>query len=664
MRKTFNCVLASVLLAATLTLCAIAAPSLAGTVDFTGGEAAASDKTAAGLSAGLAGEGTKQSPFLVTSAEELFLVAENINSGINASAYYKLTNNIDLGGREWTPIGATQTNSFCGYFDGNGYSICNFKISSGTCAGLFGYVSKGTITKLGIKNFSINISSHKAGDVYAGGLAGYATNAGISEISVTGASIIVSMTGTITTNSDKDDPYVGGIIGFGIARNGEKTTLTNCYSRVDIDSKNTAGYSRVGGIAGRLDTTSGSVSSMEYCYSVGSMRSQSYNSSYAGGLVGYLYSYGSSYSPEIGASLSDDDVDVMIKNSFAAANVYSLSTEYISYVGNITGNCNTHAGINNAFYPKTGTTITADKTNGTNKTVVDSNGISADAGVFKDSATISQKMSFDFESIWSIDDEVNGGYPYLSCVVLDGAGVTIDIGEKQSSGNLRFYEIDGNQYEIVEDDNTLTVYPEEDMFVEVVEKETDAASYVVCTKYYFVDFETSSYTQLTGLGTHMVNDGETSIRIKDPLSIRFRAKVSTLAKDQEVDFAIEEYGYIVGIKSELDEKQEQLNFDSSKYVTGVAYIKGTDTDIIYDSSDDEWCVFTGILKNIPEKNYKTIVTSKTYTKIFVGGKTFTVYGEPVNASMYDIAKSLVASEGVSQEQQAEYQKIINAAEAA
>ncbi|MBQ7399428.1 MAG: leucine-rich repeat domain-containing protein [Clostridia bacterium] len=240
--------------------------------------------------------------------------------------------------------------------------------------------------------------------------------------------------------------------------------------------------------------------------------------------------------------------------------------------------------------------------------------------------------------------------------------VVINIGEKASASNVRYAEIDGFQYEITENNNTYTVCPGKNTLVQVVEKASAASIYAVSTKYYYVDYLNLEYSEVAELGSYMDNGAEATIRIRNPLAIRFTSKVSTLAKDETEAFVIEEYGYIVGVQSLIDKTGSQLNFDFRNYVTGVAYNKNEDIDLIFNGDDDDWCIFTGVLKNVPEKNYETVVTSKNYTKVTINGEVFTVYGEPVSTSMYASAKALIDSGLVTDAQKAELQKIIDVVE--
>ena len=69
-----------------------------------GTSAAAWDGTS--VSASLKGEGTEASPYLVESAADLAFLAKSVNDGTSYEGkYFTQTADIDLGGKEWTPIG-------------------------------------------------------------------------------------------------------------------------------------------------------------------------------------------------------------------------------------------------------------------------------------------------------------------------------------------------------------------------------------------------------------------------------------------------------------------------------------------------------------------------------------------------------------------------------
>jgi len=125
--------------------------------------------------------------YQIGSADELAFVANKINSGnsLYVSASYCLTNNINLAGKIWTPIGYNSTYSFKGTFNGNGYTISGMATinealySSSSYNGLFGYVKNATIYDI-VLGSSFNWTTYN--ENYSGGLIGYADNSTIAAI--------------------------------------------------------------------------------------------------------------------------------------------------------------------------------------------------------------------------------------------------------------------------------------------------------------------------------------------------------------------------------------------------------------------------------------------------------------------------------------------------
>ncbi len=97
------------------------------------------------------GDGSSETPFLISTAADLRELSTNINSGTTYSEnFYLMTNNINLEGvdgnnngieaKKFTSIGHNNINDFEGEFDGGGYEISGLYINSdSTCEGLFGY---------------------------------------------------------------------------------------------------------------------------------------------------------------------------------------------------------------------------------------------------------------------------------------------------------------------------------------------------------------------------------------------------------------------------------------------------------------------------------------------------------------------------------------------
>lgn len=145
--------------------------------------------------------------YQIGTPSELLWLADHVN-GVSGIQKAVLTNDIDMTGVKWTPIG-TKDSAFKGEFDGQGHVITNLNVNDPSLeyAGLFGYVSKFS-NPATIKN--LGVFGEFSGGEYVGGIAGYSEN---SEI--TNCFFIGTVSGTNTN---------------GIA-NGD--TIENCYFQSD-----------------------------------------------------------------------------------------------------------------------------------------------------------------------------------------------------------------------------------------------------------------------------------------------------------------------------------------------------------------------------------------------------------------------------------------------
>ena len=189
--------------------------------------------------------------YLIGTADELVFFAKAINTKIipysNAGKNFKLTADIDLGGRRWAPIGRMidtygtgESSTFCGNFDGGNFTISNFKVDTvdgiagndtNKGAGLFGAVS-GTISNLKVTDATI-VTAHWAGAI-AGVIQGTVENCSVENTTIT---CLPEWTGTEWDNGDKAGSIVG-YLGSG--------TVTRCSAK----NVSITGYRDLGGIVG------------------------------------------------------------------------------------------------------------------------------------------------------------------------------------------------------------------------------------------------------------------------------------------------------------------------------------------------------------------------------------------------------------------------------
>lgn len=164
----------------------------------------------------LLGSGTVNDPYLIRNVNDLKLAAGYTNS---KDLYFKLTDDIDIGGKKWVTSIGTSDAFFKGYFDGNGKVIKNFVIDVNTNAnfGLFGAIGGNAhIYNLGVENVSINATTN-GGTV--GGLLGSVYDNG----KITGC---FAKNVTFNTSSNKVS-YGGGLIGRIYAKGAE---IKSCYT--------------------------------------------------------------------------------------------------------------------------------------------------------------------------------------------------------------------------------------------------------------------------------------------------------------------------------------------------------------------------------------------------------------------------------------------------
>ena len=215
------------------------------------------------------GEGTKENPYEIATADDLYEFAIKVNEGDN-TACAVLTADITLIDTNWTPIG-NDSNQYKGTFDGDGHTITGLSVdiqSDNTIyAGLFGFLGEGgTIKNLGLADSKITCSGNR---VYAGGVCGW--NTGTIENCYN--------TGDVSGTSEYGFVYAGGVCGLN-----DYGTIENCYNTGDVSGTSEYGFVYAGGVCGLND-----YGTIENCYNTGDVSgtgTRTDASGHAGGVCG------------------------------------------------------------------------------------------------------------------------------------------------------------------------------------------------------------------------------------------------------------------------------------------------------------------------------------------------------------------------------------------
>ena len=196
------------------------------------------------------GSGSPIDPYKISSKEELYWFANEVNGG-NTGICAKLMNNITIndnvlnadgslngdgsGLKQWTPIG-NNSNQYIGTFDGDGHTISGLYVDSNDQeVGLFGCVGKkGKIQNVGVVDSYISATGDK---VCVGGVCGYNVGGTIENCYNTG-----TITATAQAQATGIYSSVGGVCGFSF------WNIFNCYNTGKVSV--TGDRAWVGGVSG------------------------------------------------------------------------------------------------------------------------------------------------------------------------------------------------------------------------------------------------------------------------------------------------------------------------------------------------------------------------------------------------------------------------------
>ena len=220
--------------------------------------------------------------YVISNGGKLFWFAQQVNDGTGTKYNAKLTADIDLENRAWTPMG-NNTNQFYGAFDGQGHSITNLNVES----------ADQYVGFIGVHNYDANL------------------NTDIVNFKLYGN---VKYTGTGETSD-----WVAGVVAwdYGVHK------MQDVWSYVNIETPNalsTVSYPRVGGVVGQVSKSS---NSFDRCVYAGTINAG--NAAYIGGVVAYPAS----------------SVAAKVSNCLFVGTIKSTRTD--AYIGGIVSYSNTTA---------------------------------------------------------------------------------------------------------------------------------------------------------------------------------------------------------------------------------------------------------------------------------------------------------------------------------
>lgn len=284
---------------------------------------------------------------------------ETIKNNVTTKTTITLSNDIEINGDEWIPIGDPDY-SFNGDFNGNNHTISNFKIYHGGeryCYGLFGCIKNtATINNLHIENVFIgeNTNITTKAVCNTGTLCGFVrNNTNISNCTVNNCKIII-------LQKKHDASYIGGFIGHtqeyptidhcglknglidcdtgylsGFTNNNDNPTITNSYCKVNINfTPFDSSFSVIRGFSNGTLTN---------CYSINTIKVRNF-------ISGVIYGFTSEDTYTITSCFAITNIDIEINNT--SSNVYISG--FTDKINNIT-NCYVNPTIRYNIIKKTGT---------------------------------------------------------------------------------------------------------------------------------------------------------------------------------------------------------------------------------------------------------------------------------------------------------------------
>ena len=429
--------------------------------------------------------GSKTNPYKISTAEE-FMNIKNIISDYD-SAYFELVNDIDLNGYNINSIG-TAENPFSANFDGKNHTISNVTISKSDIddVGVFGLISNAVIKNLTIANADITGNNNVgilAGSLYdettidnvkvtgkvtgnknVGGLVGFVSNTtnnqtiknAITEVEIkasddnTGGLIgklystnesitLVENTGSkVTINSDANN--IGGLIGNVETISNDSLKINNSYSDGKINGKD-----YVGGLIGKLTSKNSNVLSLDKVVSGTDLVANNY----VAGLIAYIskadisnaYATGNVTSNDYAGAFTAYVEESKIENTYA---IGTIDSELVTHVGGYAGVAKNTEALNSYFSSQT--------------TKVMKTALGANLRIQKMLYKTTCYNSFDFDSVWSIEEGTTTAYINGLYIPLKTYEKNIDYINLNGEGSINNPYLIYNAIDLIEINNELDAH--------------------------------------------------------------------------------------------------------------------------------------------------------------------------------------------------------------
>lgn len=335
-----------------------------------------------------AGEGTKEKPFLIASAENLAWLSymtsnyQEANEALKSDfsshevfkdVYFVQTADIDLGGESFTPIGYTQSkneskrNAFAGHYDGRHYKISNATILESAKAssieydtfmergyhpgGIFGVLAAGASVsnvdacniKVGKFNntkktasaaFNLTVAGVIVGTMYGNAtVKGCTTDEDCAAYAAFAAGGILGMpeisatvTQCVNSATVASDQATGGIVGYGY-----NTTVSYCVNKGTLEHYTFTRWSGVGGIMGApFGASANAYVAIDHCVNAASAKV---------GATTMQVSGSGNNRVAVGGIIGNDDASRTASISYSYC--YNLQNQFeIAYVSNGNENAN------------------------------------------------------------------------------------------------------------------------------------------------------------------------------------------------------------------------------------------------------------------------------------------------------------------------------------